>query len=339
MKVAVVGAGIFGCTVAVDLARAGVTVDLYEQRMGILDGATARCQARLHSGYHYPRSDTTAKQAHEGALEFEARYSDAITRARNHFYVIAPESKTTPEEYLAFCDRNGLPYEVVEPPPQVHTSGLVVRVPEAFVDVAVLRRLLYRDLVQAGVRFFPSWKMGSWVPEGHDVTIWATYGRPWHQPLQYEVCEVALLELGRYERDSFVVVDGEFTSLDPLGHLFVLYDVNHSVHTRTVASEPDVPEGYEQLLMTLGPVKTPLSHFEEMARGASRFLRHMLPGGMGVNIYHGSWFAVRAVLPNVDGTDERPTLIHYGDKSISILSGKICTAVSTAREVAQDLLA
>ena len=336
MKVAVVGAGIFGCTVAVDLARAGVTVDLYEQRTGILDGATARCQARLHSGYHYPRSDTTAKQAHDGALEFAARYPDAIARARNHFYVIAPESKTTPEDYLAFCDRNGLPYEVVEKPTQVHTAGLVVRVPEAFVDVAVLRRLLYGDLMRAGVRQVLG--CSSHDAADYDVTIWATYGRPWHQPLQYELCEVALLELGRYERDSFVVVDGEFTSLDPLGHVFALYDVNHSVHTRTIANEPDVPEGYEQLLMALGPVRTPLTHFEEMARGASRFLRHMLPSGMGVSIYHGSWFAVRAVLPNVDGTDERPTLIHYGDKSISILSGKICTAVSTAREVVQDLL-
>lgn len=336
MKVAVIGAGIFGCTVAVDLARAGIDVTLVEQRMGILEGATARCQARLHSGYHYPRSDTTAKQAHDGATEFAARYPDAITRARNHYYVIAPDSKTTPEEYLAFCDRNGLPYEIVEKPPEVHAADLVVRVPEAFVDVAVLRRQLYGDLVRAGVHQILSTTVE--LTRDYDMTIWATYGRPWHQPLQYELCEVVLLELGRYGRDSFVVVDGEFTSLDPLGHTFALYDVNHSVHTRVVATEPDVPEGYEELIMSLGPVKTPLSRYPQMTESAGRFLRNLDPGGRGVSIYHGSWFAVRAVLPNVDGTDERPTLIHYGDKSISILSGKICTAVSTAREVVQDLL-
>jgi FAD dependent oxidoreductase len=337
MKVAVIGAGIFGCTAAVDLARAGATVDLYERRMGLIDGATARCQARLHSGYHYPRSDTTAKQARAGAIEFEARYPGAVKRAPNHFYLIAPDSKTSPDEYLAFCERNELPYEIVDKPPHVHTAELVVRVPEAFVDIPTIRRLVYRDLRQANVSTFLNWDGG--LIDQYDFIVWATYGFPWYQPLQYEVCEVALVELGRYTGDSYVVLDGDYVSLDPNGHIYALYDVKHSVHATIFGTEPrPLDQRYERLLNALGPKRTRVSRFNKMITSASRYLWGIEPGGQGVSIYHGSWFSIRAVLPNVDGTDERPTLIHYDDKTVSILSGKICTAVSTAREVTQALL-
>jgi hypothetical protein len=46
-------------------------------------------------------------------------------------------------------------------------------------------------------------------------------------------------------------------------------------------------------------------------------------------------FSVRAVLPNVDATDERPTLVERDGNVVSILSGKICTAVTAARQVAE----
>src|SRR5512147_1265721 len=112
VRIAVVGGGIFGATTAVDLARAGADVDLYEAEPDLLLGATAKCQARLHSGYHYPRSDSTAAAARDAAPEFAARYPTAIRRAAQH-YVIARDSLVSAGEYLAFCDRLGLPYEVV----------------------------------------------------------------------------------------------------------------------------------------------------------------------------------------------------------------------------------
>ena len=334
MKAAVVGGGVFGCTAAVDLARAGVTVDLFEARSDILTGATARCQARLHRGYHYPRSDSTASAARDGFTEFEARYPEAITRAIHH-YVVAPSSKVTPGQYLAFCDRLSLPYEVVEPR-HVHTADLTVRVPEAFVNVDQLRRLLRRDLSRSGVTL----QTGRTVnPDDldHDLVVMATYGKPWSKPLRYEVCEVALLELGRYSGESYVVIDGEFVSLDPMGQLYALYDVKHSVHA--VSDQPDFPEYVD--LLRRGVHRPPVSHIDEishvdkMIESASRFLWGLDPSGLGVSIYHSSWFAVRAVLPDVDTTDERPTLVERSGHVVSVLSGKICTAVTAARRVVE----
>ena len=327
VRAAVIGGGVFGCTVAVDLARAGAKVDLYEARGDILDGATARCQARLHRGYHYPRSDATATAARDGFAEFWTRYPAAI-RTTAHHYVLAPGSKVTPAEYLAFCDRLDLPYEFADAK-HVHSSDLVVRVPEAFVDVDMLRRLARRDLARTGVAVHVNQRVD---PDelDHDLIVMATYGQPWSKPLRYEVCEVALLELGRYDNESYVVIDGDYVSLDPHRRLHALYDVAHSVHA--VSAQPDFPE-YADLLSRTGPVRTPVSRVDEMRESASRFLWGLEPRGQGVSIYHGSLFAVRAVLPDVDATDERPTLVERDGRVVSILSGKICTAVTAARTV------
>lgn len=330
MRVAVIGGGVFGATAAVDLARAGADVDLYEAQPNLLLGATAKCQARLHSGYHYPRSDATAAAARDAAPEFEARYPQAIRRAAQH-YVIARDSRVSADEYLAFCDRLGLPYEIVTPP-QVHGAQLCVRVPEAFVDVDMLQRLLRRDLALAGVDVLYSTPGGPEMP-GYDVTVMATYGHPWSRPLRYEVCEVALVEVSRYEGQSFVVLDGDHVSLDPRGRVHMLYDVVNSVHAVN-----EIPAEYQGLINRWGTVQTPLSRWEAMLKTAGQHLRGLEPGGQGVAIYHGSMFSIRAVLPDVDATDERPTLIERDGSVISVLSGKICTAVAAGRSVTKMAL-
>jgi hypothetical protein len=335
VRAAVVGGGVFGCTTAVDLARAGARVDLFEVRPDILSGATARCQARLHSGYHYPRSDSTAAAARAGAVEFEARYPQAIRRAVHH-YVVAPGSKVTPSQYLSFCERLGLPYEVIDKPKHVHTADLVVRVPEAFLDVDVLRRLARRDLAQAGVTVHLGREASGL--EDYDLVVQATYGQPWSKPLRYELCEVALVELGRYNGESYVVVDGDYVSLDPHGRHYALYDVKHSVRATVEREAPVWAPEYQDLLGRLGPVRTPLSNVNRMIESASRFLWGLEPGGLGVSIYQGSWFAVRAVLPDVDRTDERPTLIERSGNVVSVLSGKICTAITAARSVVAEAM-
>lgn len=333
-RVAVVGGGVFGCAAAVELASAGFEVELFDAEPDILLGATQRNQARLHRGYHYPRSDATAASARDSFDDFARRYSPAIVRTTHH-YVIAPGSKTTPEEYLAFCDRLALPYEVVDRPMHVHTADLVVRVPEAFIDVEVLRRLFRRDLAASQVAMHLGHRVSLDDLDAYDLVVYATYGQPWSKPLRYELCEVALLELGRYAGESYVVIDGEFVSLDPYRKLYVLYDVKHSVHAATEGDTAELWSEYGSLLKRWGPTRTSLSHVDLMRESAGRFLWGIDPGDGGVSIYHGSWFAIRAVLPDVDDTDERPTLVERSGNVISVLSGKICTATPAARLITE----
>jgi hypothetical protein len=334
VKIAVVGGGVFGCTIAVDLARAGAKVDLYEARGTLLAGATGRCMTRIHRGYHYPRSDATAAACRSAAVEFEARFPEAVLRSGRHYYAIAPESKTSPDEFLAFCDRLELPYTVVQNPQHLRNVDLCIRGDEALIDVPVLSRRLLSDLRRGGVAVHLGRKVEPDNLPGYDLTVCATYGQPWIWPLRYEVCEVALLELGRYTGESFVVLDGEFTSLDPYGRLYALYDVAHSVHHANVGLAPDIPAEYADLLQRPAAV-TPLSNFGKMVEAGGRFLWGLDAGGQHTSIYHRSMFSVRAVLPGVDATDARPTMLQREGNIIWVLSGKICTSVTAARRVTE----
>lgn len=337
MRAAVVGAGLFGCTIAVDLARAGVEVDLFERRHDILLGASRANQGRLHAGYHYPRSLSTAREVRDAAPEFAARFPTVVGSTGPHHYLIAGDSRVSADKYLAFCDELQLPYRLVESPlVRADTVEATLRVEaESFVDLANLRGVLNRELRAAGVTVKTNTPVNpEGIASGYQWVVDATYGRTGWRPLLYEVCEIALVKLGEHYRgQSFVVMDGPFTSLDPLvgTNLHMLYDVVHSVHY--VATEYAVEPAYVNLV-DQGPKHTSLTRVDAMAQGARRFLN-----AQGMVDYQGSLFTVRAVLPFVDDTDERPTLVERDGNLIRVLSGKLVTAPRAARRVAEIVVA
>lgn len=335
MRAAVVGAGIFGCTTAIELARAGVKVDLFERRPGILLAASRANQGRLHSGFHYPRSLSTAREVRDAAPGFRRRFPSAVGSPGGHYYLVADGSKTAGEKYLAVCDELELPYTVVDRHRlvRVDTVELILRAEsEAFIDLPALREVLRRELCEANVQVKTSTPVNPpGLSSGYDVVVDATYGRMGVRPLRFELCEIALVRLGQhFASQSFVVMDGDYISLDPVpgSDLHMLYDVTNSVHH--VSDKPDdYPPEYVNLV-DQGLKRTTLTNVSRMEQTLRRFVQ-----GVGMPEYAGSLFTVRAVLPDVDDTDERPTLVEAKGNLVTVLSGKIATAVSAARRVVE----
>jgi glycine/D-amino acid oxidase-like deaminating enzyme len=329
VRAAVVGGGVYGCTIAADLARAGHRVDLYERHLDLVRGASRATQGRLHAGYHYPRSLPTALAARADAARFAARFPRAVDRSHTHCYAVAGEgSLTGADAYLAFCGRLGGGHAVAEEP-LLRGVEVAVRVPEALVSASALRELLRAALKTARVPVH----FGAAVDPGalgHSLVVVAAYGAGWPEPLRWEVCETALVRLGAaYARRSFVVLDGAFVSLDPVpgSRLHLLYDVAHSVHAANVGLAPEVP-GHLAHLLDRGPVVTPHTRVGAMLATARRFLP-----GLGDPAYKGSSFTVRAVLPGVEETDERPTLLRRDGRVVHVLAGKIDGAPAAAERV------
>ena len=60
----VVGGGFFGCKIAIELRRRGFShVVLCERESALMRRASYANQARVHNGYHYPRSLVTAERS------------------------------------------------------------------------------------------------------------------------------------------------------------------------------------------------------------------------------------------------------------------------------------
>ena len=331
MRAAVVGAGLFGCVAAVELAKAGHHVDLYERHRGILNGASRASLGRLHRGYHYPRSLDTALATLSGSDSFAKRFPAAVSSDTVHHYLIAEGSRTSAEDFLAFCDLLELPY-ILDSTCLAKNVELCVWVPEAVINVDTLRALLHCDLREHLVRVRLG-EAGRPDMPGYDLTVCATYGRYWPGKLRTEVTEVAVVQLpAKFAGQSLVVLDGPFGCVDPLPgtKLHLLYHVEHSVH-----AVDEVPDRLRPLL-DAGNVDTRHSRARQMASALQPYL------DLGPLEHYGSLFTLRSVLPDVDDTDERPTLVRREGSTIHVLSGKLDTAITAALQVvamARELVA
>lgn len=329
MRAAVIGGGVFGATAAIELARAGHDVDLYERHPDLLHGGSGNSCGRLHRGYHYPRSEPTARATMQAADRFVRAFPTAIHRTARHHYLIAADSKVPGRDYLEFLDRLRLPYQRIP----WDTVDYAVLAHEELINVGRLRAELHRQLSAAPVRLLLGYEGGPGMT-GYDLTVLATYGAHTARELQFEVTEVAVVALpAGYALHSYVILDGAYCCLDPLpGTAYhLLYDVVHSVHHTNIGYRAEIP-GHLAGLVDAGVVDSRHSRYERMVDTARRFF----PLFTGEHV--GSMYTVRAVLPNVDATDERPTIVERDGNTISILSGKIDTAVAAARQIVGELV-
>ena len=342
-NVAVVGGGIFGCSAALELARAGFSVTLFERASDIMTAASAINQYRMHRGYHYPRSSETILSCLHATPLFEEEYKDAIIAQHAHYYAIAKEgSKLSGEEYLAVLDAHHLPYEVVMPE---HLNPdllqLAIRAEENLYNPHLLKDILKTRLHDADVEVRLNAHTDIDDLADFNFVVVATYASlndsyknrtELHKEYQYEVCEKIVVEIPKlHEGISTVVMDGPFMSFDPWGETgyAVMGHVEHAIHHRSFGHRAEIPENVAQYL-NQGLIENPKVSNASMMLEASIPYMPLLRDARHV----GSMYTIRTVLPKVDHTDERPTIVNALDERIiSIYSGKVGNSVRAARDV------
>lgn len=114
MTVAVVGGGVFGCTAASRLSDEGHHVVLFEKNGEILRATSWVNQARLHRGYHYPRSRPTARDCRDSAAQFEQEFPETVVDEATYYCIASEKTKTTPAEFIEHCETLDLAYERTE---------------------------------------------------------------------------------------------------------------------------------------------------------------------------------------------------------------------------------
>jgi hypothetical protein len=266
----VVGGGIFGCYAALYLAGRGAKVALLEKESRLFQKASLVNQARLHGGYHYPRSIATAALSDEHKARFTAEHSDFIHRSFEKYYAIDRfGSFTDPRQFERFCERLGIRCERVEEHSLFNFNRLeaLYRTEEHSFDPILLGNF-YRQKVEttAGITLFTqtivaraeatgaAWEIECAPPDAGPpnpaprmfklqtpAVINATYAATngvnrvfglGDLALTHEISEIAFVASPQFGDRGLTVMDGPFGSIMPYGRsgLLSLSSVAYTHH-------------------------------------------------------------------------------------------------------------
>lgn len=343
MKIVVVGGGIFGSTIAIKLAQNGFKVDLYEKEHDLLQAASGINQYRLHRGYHYPRSKETALSSKHSEDSFRKEYGAAILDQNEHYYVLAKDkSRVSGEDFLTFCRECELEYEEVElDHVYSHMVEVTIKGRESIIDPLQLKEIVKKKIAKNNVKLFLSQAFLSEQVKNYNLVINCTYANlnsilknspEAMKHYQFELCEKPVLKLPEsFKNKSIVVLDGPFFCIDPYSDTgyHVMGNVVHAIHATNVGLYPEIPKEFLPLL-NRGVIRNPsVTNIDKFIKTAKEFMPELKDAK-----HIGSMYTVRTVLPDVDLTDERPTLVtRIGDTIINVFSGKIGNCVEAANEV------
>lgn len=335
VDVAIIGAGFFGCEIALELKRLGYAkVALFEREHAIMQRASFVNQARVHNGYHYPRSVATAERSRENFERFVSEYDYAIDDEFEHVYAIARQSRVTASQFERFCSIIGAP---VRPAParlgRLFDRSMVEQVfavrEYAFDSTAISRRLIAAlqsenvNLCLETEARIDQTVEGGVILEAGGETIRARYvfnctyagldatGVTLRATVKRELAEIGLIQVPpELKQVGITVMDGPFFSTMPFppGGCHSLSHVRYTPHAAWNQAESHEP-------------KPDKSQYHAMLRDACRFV----PCLVNAKAF-GSMFELKAVLARNEGDDGRPILFeHHSEKPrvISVLGAKI----------------
>lgn len=339
-RVAVVGGGIFGSTAAIHAARAGHEVHLFEEKPALLQAASGINQYRLHRGYHYPRSSDTARSARDSESSFRSEYGKSVIGGGRNIYAIAREDTfVDARAFLEFCRAHDLAYTElpIDQYCDPENIDLVIEVEESWMDPHTLREDITEKLREVGVSVHLGSRATHEMLDSFETIIIATYAHlnelipgEHHREYQFEVCEKPVVRVPGFADLGIVVMDGPFMCVDPWGKsgLHVMGNVVHAIHATNTGKVPVIPDAILPLLNNGLIENPPLSNFEAFIETGRRYIP-----GLRHAEHVGSLFTIRTVLPRMDATDARPTIVSkLSDRHIRIFSGKIGNCVEAAKE-------
>lgn len=356
----VIGAGLYGLYSALFLGKQGMKVLVLEADERPFMRATYINQARVHMGYHYPRSLSTAEKSAHYFERFVKEYSFCINREFKKVYAISGQfSMTNGEQFVRFCKTANIPCEEVNPNKffRKGTCEGAYLTCEYTYDAHILCRDLldkieknnnitvqYSSAVTGLVKLDKTYEVmvDDKVYET-PVLINTTYAsvnqilnmaKERLYKIKYELCEIILVKAGEMLDDyGITVMDGPFFSVMPFGKtgLHSLTSVTFTPHATSYDLLPSFPcqqvEGCLCKDMYLGncnecPAK-PHTAFDYMNQLAKKYLRDEYSF-----TYEKSLFSMKPILKASELDDSRPTVIDTISKEptfISVLSGKINT--------------
>ena len=349
----IVGGGFFGCWLAIYLTRNhGMKVVVLERDKELFLRASYGNQARVHNGYHYPRSVLTALRSRVNFPRFIKEFAPCIDASFDAYYAVARTfSKVTAQQFSIFAQRIGAP--IRRAPKEVRSLFNPMWIEDVFAvtefafDAIKLREMVREHLDQAGIEVRLQTEaqrvermvdgrilVHSAGPDGA-CTLAAnrvfncTYSRINKLlvtsdlkpiPLKHELTEIALVEPPEELRHAGVtVMCGPFFSIMPFparglhSLTHVRYTPHCEWHDRATTAYRDAYAALENTRMK--------SNYLRMVKDAQRYLPCLANSR-----YMDSIWEVKTVLPRSEFDDSRP-ILYVHDAGLPnltcIMGGKI----------------
>lgn len=357
----IIGAGLYGLYAALFCANRGDTVTVLECDSAPFQRATYINQARVHMGYHYPRSLSTAIKSCGYFERFNEDYGFCVHSAFEQVYATSSRfSWTDAEQFRKFCSDANIRCDDVTPSKYFRDSmcdGTFVTTEYTY-DAQILREYFIRELAhhsevtiqykthiqkvdQKGKLFEVHLEDGRCFSSGFLLN--ATYASVnqihrllGYEPfrIKYELCEIILCSVSDALKDvGITVMDGPFFSIMPFGQTgyHSLTSVTFTPHIVSYDSIPTFPcqsncDGFcspARLGNCNDCPKKPESAWSYMSSLARKYLKEQY----GFQ-YETSLFSMKPILKSSEIDDSRPTVIRQYSSYptfVSVLSGKINT--------------
>lgn len=360
MDYVIIGAGIYGMYAASILGQKGYQIALIEMDGSPLQRASYINQARVHNGYHYPRSVSTAAKSAHYFERFNSEFGFAVHSTFRKIYAIAKyDSLTNANQFKKFCDYVGIPADEVNQT-KYFKEGVIEAAFETQEYTYDARKISlwflekFRDFPNISLLFNTIISNADYDGQTYQVVlsneliiqtpkiINATYAsiNQLHamfgvEPFKtkYELCEMILTEVdSELANTGITVMDGPFFSIMPFGltGYHSLSSVSYTPHETSVGTLPSFTcQAYrsdctEYCLQNCNHCEVrPRSAWASMKQQASNYLNPNLRFK-----YKKSLFTVKTILNSSEIDDSRPTVIRAAIENpafISVLSGKFNT--------------
>ena len=357
----IIGAGIYGLYSAVYCSEHDLSVLVLECEPESFTRATYINQARVHQGYHYPRSLSTALRSAKYFHRFNQDYEFCINRMFDQIYAVSENfSWTDADQFESFCRSADIPCQRIDPNRYFHKgmcSGAFLT-EEYTYDAMILKEHFMSRLEKDKLHITAKYNIRiERIEKQTDCYIvYYNDGKAASAPyilnasyasvnqvigligaekfkIKYELCELILCNTNdKLCNTGITVMDGPFFSIMPFGKtgLHSLTAVTFTPHSTCYDELPTFPcqKGdndctNERLGNCNTCISRPATSFPYMSGLAKRYLKQELKYE-----YDKSIFSMKPILMRSEIDDSRPTVIRIHTEEpyfVSVLSGKVNT--------------
>lgn len=361
----IIGAGLYGLYAALYCVKRGQQVAVLEVENAPFTRATYINQARVHMGYHYPRSLSTAMKSAGYFKRFVEDYGFCIHSEFEQIYATSGHfSWTDAVEFQHFCKAADIPCKRLPVEEyfnqDVCDGAFLTR--EYTYDAHILRDYLMEELAKyPGVQLCFGRKLQHISKQSDCYELeaeWEGKSEIYRAPfvlnatyasvnqilelvegvettpfgLKYELCEIILCEVNKaLEGIGLTVMDGPFFSIMPFGKTgyHSLTSVTFTPHATSYSSTPhfSCSEAGSCTKAQLGNCNDCDRRPESAWEYMSALARKYMKEDYQFS-YYKSLFSMKPILRASEIDDSRPTVIRPISQNpafISVLSGKINT--------------